>query len=94
METNQVINLIANILLTIGITLFMVFIYGRSTMIDKLPFLERIIIKIALAMSACGAFFNVLTITASHESEILFNSGLAVVFIWAAWFHFKYFVKK
>jgi hypothetical protein len=94
METSQLINLIANILLTIGITLFMVFVYGRSTMIDKLPFLERIIIKIALAMTACGSLFNVLTLAASHPSEILFNSGLAIVFVWAAWFHFKYFVNK
>lgn len=94
MEISQLINLIANTLLTIGITFFMIFVYGRSTMIDKLPFLERAIIKVALAMTACGSLFNVLTLAASHPSEILFNSGLSIVFVWAAWFHFKYFVNK
>lgn len=94
MEISQLINLIANILLTVGIAMFMVFVYGRSTMIDKLPFIERFIIKASLAMTASGALFNVLTLAASHPSEILFNSGLSIVFVWAAWFHFKYFVKK
>jgi hypothetical protein len=94
METNQIINLIANILITIGISLFMVFVYGRSTVIDKLPIFEKWIIKIALAVTACGSLFNVLTLSTPQTPEILFNSGLAVVFVWAAWFHFKYFVKN
>jgi hypothetical protein len=63
-------------------------------MIHDLHSLERRTIKVALAMTACGAFFNVLTLSNPGFSEILFNSGLAVVFIWAAWFHFKYFVKN
>lgn len=94
METSQLINLIANVLLTIGLVLFMVFVYGRSSMIDKLPYFEKWLIKIALAITTCGAFFNVLTLPKPETPEILFNSGLAIVFIWAAWFHFKYFVNK
>lgn len=94
MPLSQTVNLIANILLTIGVTMFMVFVYGRSTMIDKLHFFERAVIKTALAMTACGAFFNVLTVAYPSFPEIVFNSGLAIVFVWAAWFHFKYFVKK
>jgi hypothetical protein len=94
MEINQIINLIANILVTIGISLFMVFVYGRYTIIDKLPMFEKWVIKISLAITACGSFFNVLTLSNPETPEIIFNSGLAIVFIWAAWFHFKYFVKK
>ncbi len=94
MITLQTINLIANILITIGVVLFMVFVYGRSGMIDKLPFFEKFIIKVALAATACGSFFNVLTYPNPQFAEIIFNCGLALVFIWAAWFHFKYFVKK
>jgi len=94
MSVIQVINLIANICLTIGITLFMIFVYGRSSMIDRLPTIERGIIKMGLAVTACGAFFNVLTLSTPQIPELIFNSGLAVVFIWAAVFHFKYFVKN
>lgn len=88
------INLIANILLTIGVCLFMIFVYGRSTMIDNLHSFERWVIKIALAVTACGSLFNVLTFSNPELPEIIFNTGLAIVFVWAAWFHFKYFVKK
>lgn len=94
MPLSQTVNLIANIVLTLGVSLFMVFVYGRSSMIDKLHLLERVTIKVALAMTACGALFNVLTLAYPSFSEIVFNSGLAIVFAWAAWFHFKYFVKK
>ena len=94
MEIAQLINLIANILLTIGVVLFMVFVYGRSSMIDNLHFFERVSIKVALAITACGSLFNVLTYSKAEDSQIIFNSGLAFIFIWAAWFHFKYFVKK
>ena len=72
----------------------MIFVYGRSSMIDNLHSLEKWTIKIALAITTCGAFFNVLTFPKPETPEILFNSGLAIVFIWASWFHFKYFVKK
>jgi len=63
-------------------------------MIDKLPFLERLVIKVALAATACGALLNALTFSVPKMPELTFNFGLAIVFVWAAWFHFKYFVKK
>jgi hypothetical protein len=94
MATLQIVNLIANILITVGVSLFMVFVYGRSGMIDKLPYFEKMFIKVALAGTACGAFFNVLTAPTPQFAEIVFNCGLALVFLWASWFHFKYFVKN
>lgn len=94
MMTSQQINLIANCLLTIGVVLFMVFVYGRSNMIDHLHFFERMSIKLALAVTACGSLFNILTYSNPETPQVIFNAGLAVVFIWAAWFHFKYFVNK
>lgn len=94
MQLSLLINLIANTILTVSISMFMIFVYGRSSKIDHLHFFERVTIKIALAMTASGAFFNVLTFANPSFSEILFNTGLAIVFAWAAWFHFKYFVKK
>lgn len=94
MEISQTINLISNILLTLGITMFMIFVYGRSSMVDRLHFIERVSIKVALAVTACGSLFNVLTLSNPSFSEIIFNFGLAIVFVWAAWFHFKYFVKN
>ncbi len=93
-EILQIVNLIANALITIGVSLFMIFVYGKSGMIDKLPYFEKMFIKVALAATACGALFNVLTVPLPQNPEIIFNCGLSLVFIWAAWFHFKYFVKN
>lgn len=94
MPLSQLINLAANTLLTVALSMFMIFVYGRSGAIDKLHFFERAVIKTALAMTASGAFLNVLTVADPSISEVVFNSGLAIVFVWAAWFHYKYFVKK
>ena len=93
METNQIINLTANILISIGVAFFMVFVFGRSNQIEKLHFFERWAIKIALSITACGSFFSVLTLSNPPFSELVFNVGLAFVFIWGAFFHYKYFVK-
>lgn len=89
----QIVNLIANILIFIGTTFFIIGVFGRhSKKLDKLPFLERFFIKLGLTGTSCGALFNVLTLSIPSHSEILMNVGLGFVFCWAAWFHWKYFV--
>jgi len=35
-----------------------------------------------------------LTLSNPQETEIIMNVGLALVFLWAALFHYKYFIKK
>lgn len=91
---SQIINVVANILITIGVSFFIIFVFGRSGKIDSLPSIERLIIKLALSITACGSLFNVLTGSNPQSSEIVFNVGLALIFIWGAFFHYKYFVKK
>jgi hypothetical protein len=45
-------------------------------------------------MTAAGSLFNFLTLSTPPFSEVLLNLGLAVVFLWAAVFHYNYFIKK
>lgn len=87
------LNLIANLIITISVALFMIFIFGKSNMMNKVSVLERVSIKVGLALVSAGSFFNFLTASRPQNSEILLNIGLAVVFTWGAIFHFKYFVK-
>lgn len=94
MEIMQIINAIANLITTIGITAFMIFVYGQSSKMYSLTWFERNSIKIALAVTACGSLFNLLTVRTASSPEIVLNVGLAMVFAWGAFFHFKYFVKK
>lgn len=73
----------------------MVFVFSASSKMQQLHFLERNIIKVGLALTSASSLFNFLTLyTPKATSEILMNCGLAVIFTWGAWFHFKYFAKK
>ena len=89
-----IINAVANIIITLSMSLFMIFVFGKSNMMQKVHWLERFIIKIGLALLSAGSLFNFLTLSNPPKSEVLLNIGLAIVFSWGAYFHFKYFVKK
>jgi hypothetical protein len=93
METAQTINAIANLIMTLGIAAFMIFVFGKNNMMYKITWIERNFIKLALATAACGSLYNFLTFTNPPTSEIILNVGLAMIFSWGAYFHFKYFVK-
>ena len=89
-----IINLISNLLITISVALFMIFVFGKSNMMDRVSILERVSIKAGLALVSAGSLFNFLTFSCPQDSEVIMNLGLAVVFTWGAVFHFKYFVKE
>jgi hypothetical protein len=88
------LNLIANLLITIAVAMFMIFVFGKSNMMDRVSTLERLSIKVGLALVSAGSLFNFLTCSLPQNSEVIMNVGLAVVFGWGAIFHFKYFVKE
>jgi hypothetical protein len=93
MET--IINLIANICITLGMTFFIIGVFGRTNKtLEKLPKIEVALLKIALSATASGSLFNVLSFSTPQPSEIVLNVGLGMLFIWTAFFHWKYFVKK
>lgn len=89
-----VINAIANILITLSTAMFMIFVFGRSSMMQKIHWLERYTIKAGLALLSAGSLFNFLELSNPPISEVVLNTGLAMVFTWGAYFHFKYFVNK
>ena len=90
-----VVNLLANVIVVISVTFFIIGVFGRrSQTIEKMPKLERHFLKVALSMLASGSLLNVLTVYTPHVTEVILNVGLGLLFAWAAWFHWKYFVKK
>lgn len=89
-----IINAIANFIITFSVAMFMIFVFGRSNMMQKVHWLERLTIKIGLALLSAGSLFSFLCLTNPPVSEVILNIGLAIVFAWGAYFHFKYFVKK
>jgi len=63
-------------------------------MMNKLHFLERNLIKVGLAATAAGSLLNFLTLYTPNATDIILNIGLAIIFSWGVWFHFKYFVNN
>lgn len=91
----EIINLIANAVLTLAVTFFIIGVFGRkSKMIDNLPLWEQYFLRIALSTLAAGSLLNVLTVSTPHATEVILNVGVTLVFSWAAYFHWKYFVGK
>lgn len=90
-----VINLFANLVLMTSVTFFIIGVFGRrSHMIEKMPLIEQYFLRVSLSLLAAGAFFNVLTHPIPHFTEVVLHVGMAMLFAWAAWFHWNYFVKK
>ena len=90
-----ILNLIANSVTTIAVTFFIIAVFGRkSKAIESLPAYEYYALKISLCVLASGSLLNALTGHAHHATEVLLSLGVALIFSWAAWFHWKYFVRK
>jgi hypothetical protein len=95
MSKLEIIALLANFMIVCGGSFFIIGIFGRnSKKMNDLPNIERWSIKIALSLTVSGAFFNLLNGINPSPSEALLDFGLGCIFIWAAHFHYKYFVSK
>lgn len=93
MDILVLINLIANLILTLAFMLFMIFVFGRkNSKIYNLPWYKTIAAKIGLAVCGMGALLNTLTVSNPPASEIMLNVGLACLFTWASVFHYSAFV--
>lgn len=94
MNTLTIINAISNLLIAISTIAFIVFVFGRFSMLDKLPKYEIFMLKVGLCILASGAFFSFLTFPNPPFFEVVLNVGLASVMTWASVFHYKFFVRK
>lgn len=94
-EYSTMINAFCNIIICFSISAFIVFVFGRkNSMMNSLPKWESTMVRIGLITICCGSLFNLLTLSTPPLSELILNIGLAIIFLWGAVFHFKYFVKK
>jgi hypothetical protein len=88
-----VINFVANLLTVISVTFFIIGVFGRrSKMIEEMLKVEQYFLRISLSAVAAGSLLNVLTVSTPHATEVILNFGIGLLFTWAAWFHWKYFV--
>jgi hypothetical protein len=78
-----ILNLIANIFITLSVAGFMVMLQDPSNPIAKMNIGIRWWIKISLACTSGGALLNVITLSTPPMSEIILNLGLAGLFSWS-----------
>ena len=89
------LNAVCNFVIAWSMVAFIIFVFGtRNGMMQKLPALERFSVKVGLVTICCGSVFNLFTLSTPPITELILNVGLAIIFLWGAVFHFKYFVPK
>jgi len=89
----MLINFVASIILTISFAAFIIFIFGRpNSKLNEMPWYKTFLVKAGLCFCTAGALLNALTFSDPPWTEIVLNAGLAMVFSWAAYFHYVEFV--
>ena len=95
MELMNLLNVIACGTIGINATLFYIFVFGRENRrIKHLNFIELLFLRIGLIIIAIGGIYECLIVDYPPNYQIIFNIGLAFVFMWAAIFHYKTFIKS
>jgi hypothetical protein len=89
------INLLANLLITIGGLAFYVMLFTKIgdgvKQIDSFGQISYYTIKVGLAFIVSGSLLNVLLRTTPPFTEILLNCGFGLIFMWAALWHGRKF---
>ena len=88
------INAFCNVVICLSVSAFMVFVFGRLDLTEKFGAVQKWIVKSGLALVSAGALFNFITLSKPPFTETLMNIGLAILFLWAAVFHYTHFVNK
>ena len=94
-EIITIVNELANITICLSMILFIIFVFGRlNSKMNQLPIVERTLVKLGLILICCGSLYNFLICKQTDIFQTIMNLGIALVFSWGAYFHFKYFIKK
>ncbi len=92
MELIKVINQIADLVIAISLVFFLYFVYNENGMIQKIHYLERGFVRIALALGASASLYDFLS--QSNKAAFIIHISFALIFCWGAYFHYKYFIKN
>ena len=106
----HIINILANSVICLAMTLFFILLFGNSnSIIHKWPVLQHWSLKIALVSIIATSAWNAMNVLYFHmvprhgmivdsvhtpAGEILMNIGLAALFVWIVIFHKYHFLSK
>jgi len=93
MQNKLWLNFACNSIMTISFLSFLLFVFGRSnSIVHKFSLPKSLALKAGLSLCATGSLYNAITFSDPPLSEVVLNSGLAVLFTWASLFHHERFV--
>jgi hypothetical protein len=109
MDFFQIINIVANSVICVGMAAFFVLVYGNAnSIVQKWPPLQHWFLKVSLVSIIASSAWNsmnvvykmaipraadVITYTQTPIGEIFLNVGLAMLFSWVVYFHKFHFLK-
>jgi hypothetical protein len=89
-----VVNSIFHIVSLLGLSSFIVLLYGReNSLVHTWPRWRAMSLKAALAMVTGGHLLAALNDKPAPIGEVLLNGGLAMLWAWAAVFHYQHFMR-
>ena len=83
------INLIANTIIAVSTTLFVISVFGRADHPIWENKYRAYLAKIGLCISSCGAILNIASFSTPPVTEILLNIGLSLNFGWLSWWQYS-----
>lgn len=89
------LNFISNVLIFLGGGTFYIMLFSNigkgHKAVESFPATSHWLVKVGLALTATGAFLNLITLSTPPVTEVVLNLGLGGLFTWAAIYHAKKF---
>ena len=82
MNPYTVINVIANIIMSVSSTLLLIAIFGNEDHPVWNNVWKAWLCKLGMTATCCASLLNILTLSTPNNSEILLNCGLSLTFCW------------
>lgn len=89
MKVETTINLIANIIIFCSVITYIILVYGKTQGGIWSNKYNAMLGKLALAVNACGALLNIVTLSTPNITEVIQNFGLSLTLVWIALHQYK-----
>lgn len=89
MKVETTINLIANIIIFCSVITYTILVYGKTQGGIWSNKYNAMLGKLALAVNACGALLNIVTLSTPNITEVIQNFGLSLTLVWIALHQYK-----
>lgn len=95
MNLLEFINCAAHTIAFLGVSTYMVLLFGRSdSRVYTWPIISTIMLRVFLALMAIGHLVSAFDSTNVLWQDVLLNVGFAMMWPWVSWFYYGMFITK